>query len=55
MAVGKNKDRVTISLEKELIKYIKDRAKNNGRTMSREIASVFEKLKVSEESEKSFS
>lgn len=49
MSVSNNKDRVTISLEKELIKYIKDRAEKNGRTMSNEIAILFEKLKISEQ------
>ncbi|WP_179207991.1 hypothetical protein [Clostridium diolis] len=49
MAVGKNKERVMISLEKELIKYIKERAKKNGRTISNEISRVFEDLKISDE------
>lgn len=52
MAVSKNKERVMISLEKELLKYIKERSKKNERTISDEIAILFENLKLSEEKTK---
>lgn len=51
MAVSENKSRITISLEKELLKHMKERAKNNGRTLSDEIAIVFKKLKETEKYE----
>lgn len=42
MAVSKNKERITISLDKELLKYIRSKSQSNGRTVSEEIASMFE-------------
>ncbi len=48
MAVSESKSRITISLEKELIEYIKLRAKNKGKTVSEEIATVFYKLQEKE-------
>lgn len=49
MSISSDKTRVMISLEKELVEYIRNMAKKNGRSMSNEIAVRFENLKVSEE------
>lgn len=49
MAVASNKARIMLSLEKEFIKHIKEKAKINNRTLSEEVTITFKKLEELEE------
>ena len=51
MAIPDNKARVIVTMEKDLVNYLKERSTKNKRTVSNEIATIIEMLKNNESKE----